>query len=822
MSLKSSTSDCRNQSIELLQSTLCAALLFAFSFGAAQATDTTIRVGIYENPPKIFHSKHGRPTGFFVDILDAIAQKEHWKLNYVSCEWERCLTMLEQGEIDLMPDVAYSKARDKHFDFHREVVLSNWSVLYAPDTEQLRSLMDLEGKRIAVIADSIQYHILTQQVNDLHINPHFIELESSAATLKAVAEGSADAALVNRLYGIQNRQRYNLHTTPIVVESSLLYYATAENRHGGLLRTIDLNLIQQKSDTQSAYYKAMYRWIEPADRKQAPVWLIWGIEALALIVIFLIIISLTLKHLVKRKTAEMQTQNQSLRQSEAMFHTMFHTSQDAMLLADGETLLDCNPAMLQMFRYPDVETMRALRRDDLFPPQQSHGQRSSELAREKIQSAYEKGSAHFEWIHRRADGTTFPSEVTLVPMEVNNRKILQATIRDITQRKRDELSLLQLNRALQTLSRVNHILIHSHDERTFLASICRAIVEEGGYRLAWIGMAQHDDISSVKPVSQYGFEGGYLESLKISWGNNEYGQGPTGIAIRTGNHSVVRDINRDPKYTPWREQAKEHDFASSIALPLSDKGTVFGALNIYSGYPDAFSEDEVALLKQLADEIVFGITNHRMKLDQTDLEEERKGHKERLQNALLQTIQAITVMVEKRDPFTAGHQRRVADLAVNISETLELDPVQIEGIHFGAMIHDIGNIYVPAEILNRPGKLTDSELRIVKSHPQVGYEIVKGIDFPWPVASMILYHQERIDGSGYPEGIRGDAIPLEARIIAVADVVEAMLSHRPYRASHTLDETLQHIKEQRGIKYDDQVVDACIHLFREKAYTLPV
>jgi putative nucleotidyltransferase with HDIG domain len=179
-------------------------------------------------------------------------------------------------------------------------------------------------------------------------------------------------------------------------------------------------------------------------------------------------------------------------------------------------------------------------------------------------------------------------------------------------------------------------------------------------------------------------------------------------------------------------------------------------------------------------------------------------------------------MVEKRDPFTAGHQRRVADLAVAIADELQLDAVRKEGIRFGAMIHDIGNIYVPAEILNRPGALSESELKIVQSHPSVGYDIVKDIDFPWPVADMILHHQERLDGSGYPDGLRGEAISLEARIIGVADVVEAMLSHRPYRSSFSVDQVLEEIANQRGVKYDEQVVDACLRLFREKGYMLPV
>jgi putative nucleotidyltransferase with HDIG domain len=182
------------------------------------------------------------------------------------------------------------------------------------------------------------------------------------------------------------------------------------------------------------------------------------------------------------------------------------------------------------------------------------------------------------------------------------------------------------------------------------------------------------------------------------------------------------------------------------------------------------------------------------------------------------TIQAMAQTVEVRDPYTAGHQRRVADLARAIATNMGLTADQIDGIRMAGAIHDIGKISVPAEILSKPGVLTPIEFSLIKTHSQIGYEILKDIEFPWDIAQMVLQHHERMDGSGYPNGLSGEEILLEARIIAVADVVEAMASHRPYRPAVGMDKALDEISTKRGRIYDPAVVDACLRLFKEQTF----
>ncbi|PKN89244.1 MAG: hypothetical protein CVU51_01110 [Deltaproteobacteria bacterium HGW-Deltaproteobacteria-1] len=184
------------------------------------------------------------------------------------------------------------------------------------------------------------------------------------------------------------------------------------------------------------------------------------------------------------------------------------------------------------------------------------------------------------------------------------------------------------------------------------------------------------------------------------------------------------------------------------------------------------------------------------------------------------TVQVMVSAVEMRDPYTAGHQLRVADLARTIATEMGLPQDKIEGIRMAGSIHDIGKLSIPAEILSRPTKLTNIEFSMIKEHPQSGYEMLKNVDSPWPLAQIVYQHHERMNGTGYPRNLKGNEILMEARIMAVADVVEAMASHRPYRAALGIEAALEEIEKNKGIIYDADVVDACLKLFREKGYQL--
>lgn len=209
--------------------------------------------------------------------------------------------------------------------------------------------------------------------------------------------------------------------------------------------------------------------------------------------------------------------------------------------------------------------------------------------------------------------------------------------------------------------------------------------------------------------------------------------------------------------------------------------------------------------------IDIGLHKHRM-------EKKLRETEEKLRRTLEDTIKALSSAVELRDPYTAGHQRRVSDLSCAIASELGLSPDRINGIRLAGLVHDVGKIRIPAEILSWPNQLSEIDFNLIKAHPQAGYEIMKTINFPYPVARIVLQHHERIDGSGYPGGLNEGQILVEAKILAVADVVEAISSHRPYRAALGITHALDEIDKNSGSLFDPRAVDACLKIFKERKF----
>jgi len=367
---------------------------------------------------------------------------------------------------------------------------------------------------------------------------------------------------------------------------------------------------------------------------------------------------------------------------------------------------------------------------------------------------------------------------------------------------------------------VNRMLVHATSEDELLQAICQIIVEQRGYQLAWVGYVQHDADKSIKIMASADHDEGYVDGMQLTWAETERGMGPSGRAVRSGTTKLCHDIANDPQYLPWRDEALKRGYASSIALPLLDgMGTVFGALHVYAGEVQAFTADEIKLLEEMTSDLAFGVRSLRIRHERDIALVKNLEQLGQLQESLENTVRAIATIVEMRDPYTAGHQVRVADLATAIAEQMGLSDEEVHAIHIAGIVHDLGKIRIPAEILSMPGKINDLEFSLIKTHAEAGYEILKDIHFPWPVAQMVLQHHERLDGSGYPQGLNGDQIIIGARILGVADVVEAMSSHRPYRAGLGIETALAEISAQRGSQFDPQIVDACLALFREQHYS---
>ncbi|MDO8351311.1 MAG: GAF domain-containing protein [Gallionella sp.] len=424
-----------------------------------------------------------------------------------------------------------------------------------------------------------------------------------------------------------------------------------------------------------------------------------------------------------------------------------------------------------------------------------------------------------EGLRRQDEEKILATQAELQRMLAEANQSRRAMLSVIEDQRRAESATRHANRALATLSAVNRTLVRASSEDELLQSICQAIVGQRGYWLAWVGYVQHDASQSIRIMARAGHDEGYLDDLQITWAENERGMGPSGRAVRSGTTQLCQDIAHDPNFLPWRDAALQRGYAASIALPmLNGDHTVFGILSVYAEEVNAFSPAEVDLLEEMAGDLAFGVGTLHTRHERDLALEQSEQYMAQLQDSLEGTVRAIAAIVEMRDPYTAGHQARVSGLAAAIARKMGLPEDQIHAIHLAGMVHDLGKIRIPAEILSKPGKITDIEFSLIKVHPQAGYDILKDIAFPWPIAQMVLQHHERLDGSGYPQGIKGDQIDLGARILCVADVVEAISSHRPYRPALGIDAALNEITRGRGTSYDAQVADACMALFREQGY----
>lgn len=485
---------------------------------------------------------------------------------------------------------------------------------------------------------------------------------------------------------------------------------------------------------------------------------------------------------------------EDLRQSRNRFSQLYDEAPCGYItLTPGGLVTQANETILRLLGYAPTEMVEKIRIDQLMEAEDL-AVVNAQLARAKSDGA--AGSAEVAYLTKGGERIHLLQSCRI---DRDDRGYLQAiryTLVDIT-------DLRRVNRAIRTLSACNQALVRARDEAQLLETMCSEIVIVGQYPFACVSYLTPDGGLHVKATS-----GSPCQCIRDADGVriSQEAMKLVRASLFSDAPQIIRNLPTPPTGTFPKGEC------SLISLPLAGRdGTTIGALAILARDTGAFADDEKKLLIELAADLSYGVGALRTGV-------ERSAGQEALKRSLEQVIHAIGATVESRDPYTAGHQRRVAELATSIASELELSAEEIHAIHLAAIIHDIGKISVPSEILNRPGHLPPGQFELIKLHPQTGHDIIKNVEFPWPVAEMILQHHEKLDGSGYPNGVKGDRICLGARIIAVADIVEAMASHRPYRPALSEDAALAEIEDQAGKTLDPVVVGACLTLFREKKF----
>lgn len=373
------------------------------------------------------------------------------------------------------------------------------------------------------------------------------------------------------------------------------------------------------------------------------------------------------------------------------------------------------------------------------------------------------------------------------------------------------------NWALRAHAEAITAVSHASTEEELVTGVCKVVASQTPYVLSWVGIAQQDATRSITPLGSFGEAHGYLDEILISWSaDSPMGSGAAGEAIRGNEAVVINDVTTDPRFIPWLPQVLKYGIRSCIALPILDEERKpFAVLMVYSSERDTFDATEISLFGSFAIEIGFGLVVIKRQRLLAAVTQSNTLIQEQLSVALRATIEAMSKTMESRDPYTAGHQKSVASISVALAARMGWSEDRQQVVYLAGLVHDIGKIAVPSEILTKPSKLSALEMSLVRQHVEAGYEILKDIPFPWPLANIIRQHHERLDGSGYPKQLSGDEILPEARILAVADMLEAMGTHRPYRPALGLEFAIKEIKNEAGTKLDQEVVNAACKLMQE-------
>ncbi|MBI5908333.1 MAG: PAS domain S-box protein [Betaproteobacteria bacterium] len=450
----------------------------------------------------------------------------------------------------------------------------------------------------------------------------------------------------------------------------------------------------------------------------------------------------------------------ALRESEERLRAIFEGALDGILVAEAasRTFLVGNPAICEMLGYT-LEEITHLGVSDIHPePSLPH------VLEQFDKSLRGEIRLAADIPVKRRDGSVFYADIKAAPIRLGGKDGLVGIFRDATERRQAQESLRSAEEQFRGLVEQSIAGIYIIQDGKF-AYVNQRFAEIFGYAA--------DELLDQKPLS---------------------------VVVEQDRSFVAEKIRQRPK---GDVQAFDFGFTAQRKDGSRTEIGVHSARASHCGRPAIIGMAQDIYEKKRA-------------------EEQARQYLVQLETAFMSTVQVATTLSEMRDPYTTGHERRVASIAVAIGAGIGFDARRQEGLRVAGHLHDIGKITIPSEILAKPGKLGPIEYKLIQGHPQASYDVLKDVEFPWPVAEVALQHHERIDGSGYPQGLKGEAILLEARIMAVADVVEAMSSHRPYRPGLGIDKALAEIERGRGTSYDAVVADACLKMFREKGYTIPV
>ena len=503
-----------------------------------------------------------------------------------------------------------------------------------------------------------------------------------------------------------------------------------------------------------------------------------------------------------------------LRETEDRYQRLFENLVDGagvhLIREDGQSgrFVAVNQVLARLLGYSHQQLLS-------LSPRDVGKENSAQADAERVAQVLRGEPLAFEGQLVARDGTLLPVEVRANSFRWGERTAILAQYRDLRERKAQERLLRRSNRALEMLSHINRLIVRTDKgPDTLLQKALEGMQAVTELPLVWAGFVAWDDEGGqrLEGLVARGEEADSVGEAALTTALRE-GQAASAVAAAYSTaQPAVADLTVPASSDDWWHSLQQAGLGSMLVLPLNGEKRP-GVIGLASSDPEAFDyTGEQEVLAEIAEDIGFGLSAEQVRWD---LEQETARREELLEA----TIHSMASLLEEKDPYTAGHQERVGELAVAIAHRLGLSENRIAGLQLGAWVHDIGKIRVPTDILNKPGKLSANEFALIQEHTEAGGRILSNVDFPWPIHDMVRHHHERLDGSGYPDGLKGEDLSTEVCIMAVADMVEAITSHRPYRPGLGIDKALAILREERATKLDPEAVDACLALFEEEGFT---
>jgi diguanylate cyclase (GGDEF)-like protein/PAS domain S-box-containing protein len=610
-----------------------AGLAFAQAAPAAQ----TLRVGVYDNPPKVFQLPDGQATGSFIELLREMAKLESWQLEFVRCDWEACLQMLQNGELDLMPDVAPSATRSAALDFHQQPAMHSWSQLYSRPGLRMESVLDLDNKSVAVLTGSVQTEALKQMLTGFNVRFSIVPAESPAQAFELTRSGLADVAATSFHFGDYRSKEFGLVRTPVMFQATALYFATARQRHPEVLSAIDRHLAAWVPDADSPYHRVLRTW--GLKSTEAP---IAGLLRNAVTGVLLLGVLPLLSVLWLRRSVRLSTR--ALRRSNDQLQATLRAVPDVLLEIDeAGTHHEVHAARAELLIEP-AQTMLGKRLQDTLPPlaaeicmkaileARDHGVSSGQL----ISLPLPQGQRWFELSVARKD----------MPDGAAARYIMLS--RDVTERQQAQAALAQLTGLYAAISQCNEAIVRSTDQQDLLQRVCQAAVDHGGMAMAWVGRMDPDRLR-VLPVASYGHGTEFLKNLEVSLApGSATGEGPTAIAVRTDQPYWCQDFQADPRLAYWHDKGRAFGWAALASVPLHLLGQVTGVLVLYAARTGAFDDAAQQLLLRMAGNLDVALERHHLQAERERLTQRIMESEEQYR----ELTESINDVIWTQDPKT--------------------------------------------------------------------------------------------------------------------------------------------------------------------------